>query len=53
MCAKVLCRPNNLVVITQNSQEKADLQKMKINAMKIGKVHSNGNKLHTEKEWRP
>ena len=55
MCAKLPCVPNNIsmVVIMQNTQEKADLQKMKVNAMKITKVHADGNKLHTGKEWRP
>ena len=42
-----------MVVIMQNTQEKADLQKMKVNAMKITKVRADGNKLHTGKEWRP
>ena len=42
----------------QNTQEKADLQKMKVNAMKINatkitKVCADGNKLCTGKEWRP
>ena len=36
----------------QNStQEIADLQKTKINAIKITKVHADGNKLHTGKAW--
>ena len=34
------------------TQEIADLQKMKVNAIKITKVHANGNKLHNGKEWR-
>ena len=34
----------------QNSQEKADLQKMKVNATKIRKVHMDGYKLRTGKE---
>ena len=42
-----------MVVIMQNSQEKFNLQKIKVNAMKIRKVHVDGNKLHTGKEWRP
>ena len=33
--------------------EKANLQKMKVNAMKIRKVCADRNKLHTGKEWRP
>ena len=37
----------------QNTQEKADLQKTKVNAMKIKKVRADGNKLCTGKEWRP
>ena len=37
----------------QNTQEKGDLQKMKLNTMKIRKVRADGNKLHTGKEWRP
>ena len=53
MCAKLPCVPNNLVVIMQNSQEKADLQKTKVNTTKIRKVSANGYKLHTGKEWRP
>ena len=32
---------------------KADLQKTKVNATKITKVHADGNKLCIEKEWRP
>ena len=31
----------------QNTQEKADLQKMKVNATKITKVRVDGNKLGT------
>ena len=37
----------------QNTQEKADLQKTKVNAAKIQKVCADENKLCTEKEWRP
>ena len=37
----------------QNTQEKADLQKMKVNATKIQKIRADGNKLRIEKEWRP
>ena len=36
----------------QNTQEKASLQKTKVNAMKITKVCMDGNKLLTGKEWR-
>ena len=37
----------------QNStQEIADLQKTKVNAIKIAKVRADGNKLRTGKEWR-
>ena len=38
-----------MVVIMQNTQEKADLQKMKVNTTKITKVRADGNKLHTGK----
>ena len=34
-------------------QEKADLQKTKVNAMKITKVRADGNELRTGKERRP
>ena len=55
MCAKLPCAPNNIsmVVIMQNTQEKANLQKMKVNAMKITKACADGNKLRTGKEWSP
>ena len=56
MCAKLPCVPNSIssvVEITQNTQEKADLQKTKVNVMKIRKVPADRNKLHTGKEWRP
>ena len=59
MCAKLPCAPNNIsqwyvnLVIVQNTHEKADLQKATINAMKITKVHTDGNKFCTGKEWRP
>ena len=43
----------SMVVIMQNTQEKADLQKTKVNATKITKVRADGNKLRTGKEWRP
>ena len=42
-----------MIVIMQNTQEKANLQKAKVKAMKIRKVCADGNKLHTGKEWRP
>ena len=35
-----------------STQEIADLQKTKVNAMKITKVRAEGNKLCTGKEWR-
>ena len=38
-----------MAVIMQNTQEKAELQKMKVNATKIRKVHADGNKLDTER----
>ena len=34
----------------QNTQEKANLQKTKVNATKIRKVHVDGNKPYTRKE---
>ena len=37
----------------QNTQEKADLQETKVNAVKIRKVRVDENKLHTGKEWSP
>ena len=57
MCAKLPCAPNNIsqwwLVIVQNTHEKADLQKTKVNATKITKVRAEKNKLRTGKEWRP
>ena len=53
MCTKLPCAPNNLVVIMQNLQEKANLQKTKVNATKIRKVRVDEYKLRTGKEWRP
>ena len=38
-----------MVVIMQNTQEKADLQKMKVNTTKIRKVGVDGNKFRTGK----
>ena len=47
MCAKLPYAPNDLSVWQllnmQNTQEKANLQKMKVNATKARKVHANGN----------
>ena len=42
MCAKQYF---SMVLIMQNTQEKADLQKVKVNATKIRKVHVDGNKF--------
>ena len=56
MCTKLPCTPNSIssvVEIMQNTQEKADLQKTKVNVTKIRKVCMDGNKLCTGKEWRP
>ena len=58
MCAKLnyhvcLAIFLSMVVIMQNTQEKADLLKMKVNATEITKVRVDGNKLRTGKEWRP
>ena len=36
----------------QNTQEKANLQKTKVNATKIQKICADENKLRTGKEWR-
>ena len=36
----------------QNTQEKTNLQKTKVNAMKITKIHADGNKLRSGKEWQ-
>ena len=41
-----------MVMNMQNTQEKADLQKTKVITKKIRKVHADGNKLPTGKEWR-
>ena len=40
----------SIVVIMQNTQENANLQKTKANATKIRKVRADGNKLCTGKE---
>ena len=40
----------SIVVIMQKTQEKANLQKMEVNATKIRKVRADGNKLRTGKE---
>ena len=58
MCAKLnyhvrLAIFLSIVVIIQNTQEKANLLKTKVNTMKITKVRADGNKLRTGKEWRP
>ena len=58
MCAKLnyhvrLAIFLSMVVIMQNTQEKADLQKTEVDAMKITKIRADGNKLRTGKEWRP
>ena len=50
MCAKLPCVPNNLVVIMQNTQEKANLQKTKVNVTTIAKVCVDGNKLCSGEE---
>ena len=42
-----------MVMIMQNTQEKADLQKTKVNATKITKVCADVNIFRTGKEWRP
>ena len=41
-----------MVVIMQNTQEKADLQKMKVNSTKIRKVCVEGNKTCIGEERR-
>ena len=46
-------QPYSMVVIMQNSQEKADLQRIKVHATKIRKVHADRNKFCTGKEWKP
>ena len=52
MCTKLPCTPNNIPQ-WQYTEEKADLQKTKVNTMKITKVRADGNKLHTGSECRP
>ena len=43
-----------MVMIMQNTQETADLQEMKVSAMKTRRfIWTNQDKLHTEKEWKP
>ena len=39
-----------MLVIMQNTQGKANLQKTKVNVTKVTKVRAGGNKLHTGKE---
>ena len=59
MCANLPCvilRVHvyfSMVVIMHNTQEKANLQKTKVDITKIRKVCAKGNKLCTGKEWRP
>ena len=56
MCAKLPCVPNILFLNGSDHAEyteKADLQKTRVNAMKITKVCADGNKFRTGKEWRP
>ena len=56
MCAKLPCvilRVHvyfSMVVIMHNTQEKANLQKTKVDITKIRKVCAKGNKLCTGKE---
>ena len=45
--------PVGIRPLRQNTQEKADLQKTKVNSTKITKVRANRNKLRTGKERRP
>ena len=56
MCAKILCVPNNIflskVTIMQITQEKADLQKTKVDNTTIRKFLVVRYKLSTGKEWR-
>ena len=52
MCAKLPYVPTYLVIM-QNIQEKANLQKTKANMTKITKVCADRNKLCTGKEWKP
>ena len=40
-----------VIMHAEYTQEKADLPKTKVNATKIIKVHVDGNKLRTGKEW--
>ena len=42
-----------MLVIMQNSQEKANLQKTKVNNMKLRKVRADEYILRTGKDWRP
>ena len=35
-----------------STQEIADLQKTKVNAIKVTKVRADGNKFRARKEWR-
>ena len=47
-------QPFCMVVIMQNTQEKSTYRRRKysVNSTKIRKVHANGHKRHTGKEWR-
>ena len=51
MCAKLPCALT-IILNGNNTQEKINLQKTKVNSTKITKVHTDRNKLHTRKEWR-
>ena len=42
-----------MVVIKQNTQEKANLEETKINDAKTGRIWGDGNKLCPGKECRP
>ena len=54
VCKTTMCilQPYSMVVIMHNTQEKADLKKTKVNAMKVRKVCADRNKLRIGKEWR-
>ena len=53
MCTKLPCVPNNIflsmVVIMQNTKEKANIQKTKVNNTKTRKIHADRYKLCTGK----
>ena len=46
----MICTPHNIVTI-QNTQEKANLQKTRVNDTKTERVHVDRNKLPPGKEW--